>query len=94
MRPSRRDDNESGLVLIWRQCGAFWLPMPREAGFDGLLCFRGVPYVVEVKDGNKPPSARKLTPRELEVKAALEARGVTYYVIETEDQALRLVGAK
>jgi hypothetical protein len=29
---------------------------------DILVGFKGVNYLIEIKDGNKPPSARKLTP--------------------------------
>ena len=31
---------------------------------DILVGFRGVNYVMEIKDGSKPPSGRKLTPDE------------------------------
>jgi hypothetical protein len=51
--------------------------------------FPWVPVFLEVKDGSKPPSARKLTPAQLEFHA--EWKGVLY-VVTNVDQALAAVG--
>lgn len=46
--------------------------------------------LIEVKDPSKPPSARKLTPAELEMSRRWT---VGYVVVMTTDEALRAVGA-
>jgi hypothetical protein len=45
---------------------------------------------VEVKDGQKPPSERRLTPNEAKVHAAFAAAGVPVVIIESIEEAVRL----
>lgn len=56
---------------------------------DILVGFRGVNYVMEIKDGNKPPSARKLTPDEK--KWHFDWRGEVH-VVESLQEALWTIG--
>lgn len=58
---------------------------------DLLVGFRGVNYVLELKDGRKPPSDRRLTPAEQEWHAAWRGQVATVYSI---DDALRVVFGK
>jgi len=88
---NKRDLNENAILELWALMGCVWIPQPRENGFDGVLCRSGKIWIVEIKNGNKPPSARKLTVGELKRKAQLEAIGVRYNVIENEHQAVELV---
>jgi len=89
---NKRDANENAIIELWRYLGCVWIPQPRENGFDGVLCRNGQTWIVEIKNGGKPPSARKLTAGELKQKAELEAIGVRYNVVENEQQAVELVG--
>lgn len=89
---NRRDDNEAALVRLWKQLGCIWIEQPRENGFDGLLLRNGEMWIVEIKDGRKPPSKRKLTPNEIKRMAELEAIGVAYNVVEDEEQGMALIG--
>ena len=91
-KTNRRDTNEETLVELWRQMGCVWIPKPRENGFDGVLCRCQRVWIVEIKDGGKPPSARQLTPNERKRKRELEDVGVRYNVIENEQQAIELLG--
>ena len=61
-RAARRDDNEKEIVIALRKAGAHvsFLDEP----CDLLVGYKGKTICLEVKDGNKPPSARKLTPNE------------------------------
>jgi hypothetical protein len=56
---------------------------------DLLVGRGGTNYLLEVKDGNKPPSARELTPDEL--RWLHEWRG-SAVVVETVEEAMRAVG--
>lgn len=57
---------------------------------DLLVGFRGINYLMEVKDGSKPPSERRLT--DDEAKWHDTWRGQVD-VVESIDDALRLIGA-
>ena len=59
--------------------------MPPGAGFDLLVAWGGHLIAVEVKDGRKPPSARKLTEREDDVRQAFYFRRITYHIVESID---------
>lgn len=62
----RVDDNQAEIVQALRKAGATVQPLHTIGqGCPDLLCaFRQVNFLLEVKDGSKPPSARKLTPDE------------------------------
>lgn len=55
---------------------------------DLLVGFGGRNLLMEVKDGEKPPSARKLTPDEAQWHEAWRGR---VYVIESPHDALRVL---
>jgi Holliday junction resolvase len=58
-------------------------------GFPDIVCgFRGVNWMIEVKDGKKPPSRRKLTPDQAEFFMAWRGQ---YAVVESAEQAIALV---
>ncbi len=62
-RAARVDGNHSAIVKALRDIGASVADTSAVGdGFPDLVVgFRGRNFVVEVKDGKKPPSARKLT---------------------------------
>lgn len=61
-RAARRDDNETEIVKALRKAGAYVCYLNQPA--DLLIGYKGRSILLEVKDGSKPPSARKLTPNE------------------------------
>jgi hypothetical protein len=95
MRGNRKDANQTIIVQALKRAGAVWVDLTdsASAGMDGLIAFRGQLLPAEIKDGNKPASARKLTSNEQKRKEELEYKGVKYNVIESVDDALRLIGA-
>ena len=61
-------------------------------GYPDLnLIYRGNISYVEIKDGAKPPSARKLTPDQVEFHAKCLAHGYTVHVIKSVDEAIQLI---
>ena len=54
----------------------------------------GNTYTVEIKDGNLPPSARKLTKGEQQFKEKVESVGVKYHVITSVDEAILMIEQK
>lgn len=58
---------------------------------DLLVGYRGVTYLLEVKDGAKPPSARELTLEQIDWH--VEWRGGPCVVVNSADEALAAIGA-
>ena len=64
-RAARVDENQGLIVKALRACGATVRIITQGDGIPDLLVgYRGHTILMEVKDGNKPPSARQLTPAE------------------------------
>jgi hypothetical protein len=70
-RAARIDANQPAIVSALRRAGVrVHITSGLGDGFPDLMCVRGeVLRLLEVKDGAKPPSARKLTPAEAEFHA-------------------------
>ena len=71
---SKIDKNHKEIVSSLQNFGAYVLDCSslREA-FDILVFYKSQIYPMEIKDGQLPPSAKKLTPGELKCKAGIEA---------------------
>jgi len=66
-RQSRRDSNHQEIVDYARNIGFSVLEVHAVAGALDLVCgLYGIDFRVEIKDGAKVPSARKLTGKEQE----------------------------
>lgn len=61
--PKRVDANQASIVAAFRAHGASvqHLHAVGKGCPDILVGYRGVNYLVEIKDGDKPPSQRRLT---------------------------------
>jgi len=93
MKASKVDSNQKEIVTALRRVGAVVLitSMLKNA-FDILVGYKGKLYIVEIKDGKKPSSQRKLTEGELKCKNMFESVGVKYNVITTIDEAFKMIG--
>jgi len=88
-RDARKDANQSEIVSVLRKAGAIVeLHHAWPCGYDILVHHSGVTMRVEIKDGGKPPSARKLTDRE---QQARDANPNSYAVVTSERDALALL---
>ena len=88
-RASRRDANERRVIDALRACGAYVKQINDEGAFDLLVFYRGHTLLLEVKDGDKPPSARALTPGEAKFHA--EWPGQNLHIVNSEHEALDIL---
>jgi len=86
------DANQSEIVAALRAVGGSVVDLSSVgAGCPDVLCgYRGVNYAVEIKDGDKFKSQRKLTPAQSLFHACWRGQ---ICVVETVDEALRAIGA-
>lgn len=86
---SRRDANERSIIKAMEAEGAFVRQINDEGRFDLLVWHKGQTLLMEVKDGSKPPSARRLTDAELKFHA--EWPGDNLYVVNSEAEAVAIL---
>ena len=84
VKAAKRDDNEKEIVEYLRGCGARVQFMDKDAGFDLLVTYQGIHFVVEVKN---PARKWKLTDAEKETQEQMEGKGAPYFIIEDIDDA-------
>lgn len=89
-KAARVDSNSDEIVTALRAMGATVRIVTQGNGLPDLLVgFRGVTILMEVKDGKKVPSARKLTPAEQ--KFFDEWRGGIVAIVNSVDEAIDLL---
>jgi Holliday junction resolvase len=91
-RDARTDANQDEIVEALRGVGvSVFVTSMIGSGFPDIVAgYRGINYLIEIKDGSKPPSKRRLTPDEQKFHDLW--RGVVI-VVKGIDEALRAVGA-
>ena len=89
-RAAKVDNNQTEIVAALRKIGATVQPLHAvgQGCPDILVGWRGMNTILEIKDGKKPPSARKLTEDQEKWHAAWRGQ-VT--VVETVEQAIEAV---
>lgn len=87
---ARKDANHDQIVKAFRSMCCGWIDTYQFGAplLDGLLEVNGVTVMVEIKDGSKRPSARKLTEGEEKTFATWRGRMA---VISSIDEAIQLV---
>ena len=90
-RAAKIDANQPEIVKALRAVGATVTPTHAAGqGFPDLCVgFRGRNFLLEVKDGSKVPSARRLTKDQVSWHATWEGH---VEVVETTDEALQAIG--
>lgn len=89
-RAARVDKNQPHIVNGLRRVGASVLVVSQLKNcFDILVGYNGKNFIIEIKDGDKPPSQKQLTKGELEFKN--NWKGGSYYVVENLDEALNVI---
>lgn len=92
-RAAKTDDNQAEIVDALRRagCSVVSLAAVGDGVHDLLVGRAGENYLLEVKDGSKPPSATKLTPDQQRFHAIWAGQGE---VVMSPDEALVAVGIK
>ena len=91
-RAARIDRNQPEIVSALRKAGAYVLPTHQlKNAFDLLVAYCGRTMIVEVKDGEQPPSKQQLTEGEEKCKEAIEAQHVKYHIIHNVEEALAML---
>jgi Holliday junction resolvase len=90
MRAGRVDANQNEIVAVFRQLGcSVAITSNVRGGFpDIVVGVNGLNLLVEIKDGSKVPSARKLTDDEQRFHDNWKGRAV---VVESVDDVVALV---
>lgn len=86
---ARRDANERRVIDALKACGAYVKQINDAGAFDLLVFYRGHTLLLEVKDGDKSPSARALTPAEAKFHA--EWPGQNLHIVNSEHEALDIL---
>ena len=90
-RAARRDAGEQDIIQAMRACGAYVKAVNAEGTFDLLCHYNGRTLLLEVKDGTKPPSARRLT--DAEQRFHDEWPGDNLHIVNSVQEALDLLKA-
>lgn len=89
-RAAKKDDNHDEIVAVFKQLGCGWLDLYQvgDGVPDGVAEINTHNVFVEIKDGAKPPSGRRLTGPERKFHETWHGAVI---IIETVDDVLRLV---
>ena len=89
-RKARKDDNHNEIQKGLEAIGASVFDTSGVgSGFsDVVVGFRNKNFLLEIKDGNKPPSKRKLTPDEIDFKTTWNGQ---YNVVKNLAEALQII---
>ncbi len=92
-RAAKVDRNQPEIVAALRAAGATVQPLHSvgQGCPDILVGFRGVNHLLEIKDGCKPPSARKLTPDQVEWHGGWKG---AVHVVKSAEEALGVIGVR
>jgi hypothetical protein len=92
MRAARIDANHEQVVLALRTAGATVQSLAAigKGVPDLLVGFQGKTLLMEIKDGRKAPSERRLTEDQLKWHGAW--RGGPLAIVDSPDAALRMLG--
>ena len=88
---AKADDNQREIVRALRDAGATVMHLHTVGGGCPDICvgYRGGNYLIEIKDGSKPPSAQTLTPAQFDWHRTCRGRAA---VVNSVEAALKVIG--
>lgn len=91
----RKDANHNPIAATFAQIGAGVYDAANDnAPYDLIVFWRGQTLFVEIKDGTKPPSARKVTEKGVEFCDTCTRHGGKYVVVKSVEEAVQLLGGR
>jgi Holliday junction resolvase len=92
-KAAKIDDNQKAIVNVLRQLGASVqsLAATGKGCPDLLVGYHGINYLMEVKDGDKVPSARELT---IDQKHWHSIWRGSVHIVKSVDEALKILQDK
>ena len=93
-RAAKIDANQKKIVESLRQIPGVSVAITSQLGngfADIVIGHKGKNYIIELKDGDKPPSAQKLTPDEVKFKSGWKGQ---YDVCNSFDEVFKLINHK
>ena len=92
-RAARKDGNHKDIQEIFLLAGFAVLDVSQlKRACDIFVAKYGITCAIEIKDGSKSPSRRKLTEGELEFKNKWTRNNCgIWFLVETEEDALRII---
>ena len=87
----RRDNNESTILSSLQALGGLWVPGPP---FDGWMWNRRCWNLCEVKRPDKEGHKHEFTDDQLKLIIRLKERSIPFSVLRTEDDVLKIMGAR
>jgi Holliday junction resolvase len=85
-RAAKTDDNQAEVVALFRKLGWYVLIVSQLKNCcDIIVSKNGRTVAIEIKDGKKPPSARKLSEGEQKFRAEWQGE---YALVETADDVI------
>lgn len=91
----RKDANHNPIAKTFAQVGAGVYDAANDnAPYDLIVFWRGQTLFVEIKDGSKPPSARKLTAKAVEFHDICTRHGGKVCIVKSVDEAVALLGGR
>ena len=93
MRKAKVDDNQEEIVEALRSAGcSVAVTSNAHNGFPDIVAGRaGVNYMIEIKDGSKPPSRRELTSKQRKFHSQWSGQ---IAVAKDVEEAFKVVGLK
>ncbi len=87
---AKTDENQKTIVTALRKAGASVqsLAAVGKGCPDLLVGYNGINYLMEIKDGNKVPSAQKLT---IDKRHWHSVWTGAVHIVKTEDEALKIL---
>lgn len=91
----RKDANHNPIADVFARMGAGVYDAANDnAPYDLIVFWRGQTIFVEIKDGAKPPSARKLTPKAIEFHEVCTRHGGKVVIVKCVEDAVTVLGGR
>lgn len=90
-RARKRDDNEPEIIEALQKVGAVVYAVDKP--LDLIVIYKGLVWLLEVKNGAQPPSWQRITPEQQEFLDLVDGLTGQVHVVNSVESALKAIGA-